>query len=60
MYAFYLVSVLHKFYPRYLLAKLYQEMGETQKALIVAHQILNMKVKVPPIAIEEMKLERKS
>lgn len=55
IHAFYLIP--HKFYPRYLLAKLYDEMGETEKAIEVANKLLNMKVKIPSTAIEEMKSE---
>ncbi|MBT1689832.1 O-antigen ligase family protein [Dawidia soli] len=47
----------HKFYPRYLLAKLYLEMGEEQRALTVARQIMSMSVKVPSQAVDEIKAE---
>ena len=55
IHAFYLNP--HKFYPRYLLAKLYFEMGEREKAIETARLLLGMKVKVPSMAIEEMKEE---
>lgn len=54
-HAFYLMP--YKFYPRYLLAKLYLEAGENKKARAVANQILTMKIKVSSEAIYEMKLE---
>ena len=49
--------VPHKFYPLYLLAKLYNESGETEKATAIAKEILNKKIKVPSKAIEEIKAE---
>ncbi len=55
IHAFYLIP--HKFYPRYLLAKLYEEMGEVKKAKETANLLLNMKIKVPSAAIVEMRAE---
>jgi O-antigen polymerase len=49
-----------RFYPGYLLAKLYQETGETRKAKTVANEILRKEVKVPSTAIEEIKMEMKN
>ncbi len=49
--------VPHKFYPLYLLAKLYNESGETEKATEIATEILGKEVKVPSRAIEEIKAE---
>ena len=55
LHAFYLIP--HKFYPRYLLVKLYEEMGEREKAVALAQQVLTMKVKVPSTAINEIREE---
>ena len=49
----------HKFYPLYLLGKLYNEWQKPEKAVAVANQLLNKKVKVPSLAIDEMKKEMK-
>lgn len=49
--------VPHKFYPLYLLAKLYNETGQKDKAVAFAWQLLNKEVKVPSKAIEEIKEE---
>jgi O-antigen polymerase len=48
-----------KFYPLYLLAKLYDASGQQQKAYEMANTILNKEVKVHSIAIEEIKEEMK-
>ena len=53
--AYYLIP--HKFYPLYLLGKLYDEWQKPEKAVAVANQLLNKKVKVPSLAIDEMKKE---
>ena len=55
--AYYLIP--HKFYPLYLLGKLYDEWQKPEKAVAVANQLLNKKVKVPSLAIDEMKKEMK-
>ena len=55
--AYYLIP--HKFYPLYLLGKLYDEWQKPEKAIAVANQLLNKKVKVPSLAIDEMKKEMK-
>ena len=46
--------VPHKFYPLYLLAKLYNETGQHEKAVLLARQLLEKEVKVPSQAIQEM------
>jgi len=46
--------VPHKFYPLYLLANLYSETGQKEKAVVLARQLLNKEVKVPSQAIEEI------
>lgn len=50
----------NRFYPHYLLAKLYQVSNEPEKAKAKAREILNKPVKVPSPAIKEMKEEMKS
>jgi O-antigen polymerase len=49
-----------KFYPLYLLAKLYNASGQQQKALAIANTILEKEVKVHSAAIEEIKEEMKT
>lgn len=49
--------VPHKFYPLYLLANLYRETGQQEKAVVLARQLLNKEVKVASKAIEEIKEE---
>lgn len=49
--------VPHKFYPIYLLAKLYNTTGQHKKAIVLAQQIINKGIKVPSQAIEEIKEE---
>lgn len=44
-----------KFYPLYKLALLYDETGQKEKAILMAENILNKKIKVSSIAIDEMK-----
>lgn len=46
-----------RFYPKYLLAKLYAETGEKEKAVNIAHELLSKEVKVESMAIEEIKRE---
>jgi O-antigen polymerase len=46
-----------KFYPKYLLAKLYDEYNQKEKATKMAIEILEKKVKVESKAIEEIKSE---
>lgn len=47
----------HKFYPLYLLAKLYEESGQTGKSKEMATKLLSKPVKISSPAIEEMKAE---
>jgi len=51
--------VPHKFYPKYLLAKLYGENGENEKARNLASELIGKEVKVESVAICEMKNELK-
>jgi O-antigen ligase len=46
-----------RFYPKYLLAKLYNESGETEKAIQVANELLSKEIKIHSTAIEEIKQE---
>ena len=46
-----------RFYSLYLLVKLYDESGEKNKAVVLARDILKKEVKVPSIAIKEIKAE---
>jgi len=46
-----------RFYPKYLLAKLYNETGQTEKAVFTATEILQKHVKIKSTAIEEIKEE---
>jgi antitoxin component YwqK of YwqJK toxin-antitoxin module len=48
-----------KFYPLYLLAKLYDASGQQQNALAMANTILHKEVKVHSKAIDEIKEEMK-
>ncbi len=49
-----------RFYPLYLLAKLYESSGEKEKAITMAKIILNKEIKIPSTAIKEMKEEMKN
>jgi len=49
----------NRFYPKYLLAKLYDETNQPDKAVRTAIELLKKEVKVESDAIEEMKLEMK-
>ena len=49
-----------KFYPLYLLAKLYDASGQQHKAIAMANTILNKEVKVHSTAIDEIKAEMKT
>jgi len=44
-----------RFYPKYLLAKLYEETGQREKAVIMAIEVLQMHIKAPSKAIDEIK-----
>lgn len=46
-----------QFYPLYLLAKLYKKSGQNKKAIKMATELLNKKVKIQSTAIEEIKDE---
>ncbi len=48
-----------RFYPMYLLAKLYNETGQQKKAVAIANQLLQKQVKIESTAIEEIKDEMK-
>ncbi len=48
-----------RFYPMYLLAKLYNESGENTKAIMIAKQILEKDIKIPSTAIKEIQAEMK-
>jgi tetratricopeptide (TPR) repeat protein len=48
-----------RFYPKYLLAKLYDESGQIEKAVAIAEELLNKEVKVESTAVEEMQTEMK-
>ena len=50
-------TVPHKFYPLYLLAKLYEETGQNEKAVTIAREIMDKTVKIPSQAIEEIREE---
>lgn len=49
-----------RFYPLYLLAKLYEESNQKEKAVAMAKIILNKEVKIPSTAIKEMQVEMKN
>jgi O-antigen polymerase len=46
-----------RFYPKYLLAKLYDESGQNQKANLTAQELLKKEIKIESTAIEEIKEE---
>lgn len=45
------------FYPKYLLAKLYDESGQNEKAVFTANELLQKQAKIESTAIEEIKTE---
>ncbi len=49
----------HKFYPKYLLAKLHNENGESEKAKVMAQNILEMDEKISSSATYQIKEEMK-
>jgi len=53
------LMVPNRFYPKYLLAKLYVENGYIEEAIEIAKEILMKKVKIESMAIIEMKEEMK-
>jgi O-antigen polymerase len=48
-----------RFYPKYLLAKLYDETGQKEKALQIAEELLEKDVKIESTAVQEIKDEMK-
>ena len=50
----------NKMYPRYLLVKLYDDLGQRQKVIKTAEGLLNKDIKVESTATEEIKTEMKS
>ena len=46
-----------RFYPKYLLAKLYDESGQNEKAVITAKELLKKQVKIESTTIEEIRVE---
>ena len=48
-----------RFYPMYLLAKLYNETGQAEKAVVMAKKVLEKEVKIESTAIEEIKEQMK-
>ncbi|MBD1432877.1 O-antigen ligase family protein [Sphingobacterium sp. DN00404] len=56
-YRFAANQVPNRLYPHYLLAKLYDEIGEYEKAYDIALEVVNKEVKVHSPAVEEMKAE---
>ena len=49
-----------RFYPKYLLAKLYYDTGQNDKAMEVAGELLKKEVKIQSTAIMEIKEEMKN
>jgi hypothetical protein len=47
----------HRFYPKYLLAKLYDKSGQQEKAIIVAKELLEKEIKIESTAIDEIQEE---
>lgn len=47
----------NRFYPKYLLAKLYDETGNYEAATKTAHELLTKEIKIPSTAIREIKAE---
>jgi tetratricopeptide (TPR) repeat protein len=46
-----------RFYPKYLLAKLYDETGQHEKAVTVAKELLSKKIKIESTAVKEIQEE---
>ena len=46
-----------RFYPKYLLAKLYDETNQREKAIAVAKELLSKEVKVESTAVYEIQTE---
>lgn len=51
--------VPHKFYPRYLLAKLFKKLGYPNKAMTIAKDLSDMDIKIHSPAIQDMRNEMK-
>jgi len=49
-----------RFYPLYLLARLYDESNRPAKAIQTARQVLNKEVKIPSTAVEQIRTEMKN
>lgn len=49
-----------RFYPKYLLAKLYDETGQNEKAIATANELLGKEVKVESTAINDIQTEMKN
>ncbi len=49
-----------RFYPKYLLAKLYDETGQVEKAIATAEELLKKEVKVESTAVGEIQAEMKN
>ncbi len=49
-----------KFYPKYLLAKMYIDNNQKDKATVIAHEILEKEIKINSQAIDQMKAEMKA
>ena len=56
--SFYIVP--SQFYPKYLLAKLFERIGDQDSANLLAQNIISLKTKVPSVAVEQMKNEMKN
>ena len=48
-----------RFYPKYLLAKLYDETGQHEKAIAIAKELLSKEVKIESTAVKEIQEEMK-
>lgn len=48
-----------KFYANYLLAKLYDDSGQVDKAVVIAKQIMTKDIKIPSTAVKEIRAEMK-
>ncbi|MEX2410598.1 MAG: ligase, partial [Candidatus Paceibacterota bacterium] len=51
--------VPNRFYPKYLLAKMYQHSGQIEKAKSTARELLSKPVKIESTAIKEIREEMK-
>ena len=55
MHAWYMIP--NRFYPKYLLAKLYESIGNKKKSLQIAKELLDKDIKIESKAVEEIKAE---